>query len=220
MSTDNPPTKTCAKVAAAASPARRAEGDDGPAVRDVSAPTPTAPRSSRRAKSCRDIYETGNGTFPAPRPLRMEDGEIIVTELPYQSRVEGARADRGQMRRRSCRCRGPARRVDHEHPTGFVITAALDASTPSRSWRICSRHRPGAHVSREPESDRADGAACHGTRALSRMAVFPVDTVTRRLNYRLEKSTAVDILDGLLIAYLTLDEVIRIVRPRTSRRPR
>jgi topoisomerase IV subunit A len=42
---------------------------------------------------------------------------------------------------------------------------------------------------------------------------FRVDTVTRRLQYRLEKVNArLHILDGLLIAYLNLDEVIRIVR--------
>ena len=42
---------------------------------------------------------------------------------------------------------------------------------------------------------------------------FRVDTVTRRLQHRLEKVNArLHILDGLLIAYLNLDEVIRIVR--------
>jgi topoisomerase-4 subunit A len=42
---------------------------------------------------------------------------------------------------------------------------------------------------------------------------FRVDTVTRRLSYRLEKVNArLHILDGLLVAYLNLDEVIRIVR--------
>jgi topoisomerase-4 subunit A len=42
---------------------------------------------------------------------------------------------------------------------------------------------------------------------------FRVDTVTRRLQYRLEKvNSRLHILDGLLVAYLNLDEVIRIVR--------
>jgi topoisomerase-4 subunit A len=42
---------------------------------------------------------------------------------------------------------------------------------------------------------------------------FRVDTVTRRLTHRLEKVNArLHILDGLLVAYLNLDEVIRIVR--------
>ena len=49
---------------------------------------------------------------------------------------------------------------------------------------------------------------------------FRIDTVTRRLSHRLDKVNArLHILDGLLIAYLNLDEVIRIVRTEDKPKP-
>jgi topoisomerase-4 subunit A len=49
---------------------------------------------------------------------------------------------------------------------------------------------------------------------------FRKSTVTRRLNHRLAKLSArLHILDGLLIAYLNLDEVIRIVRKEENPKP-
>jgi len=49
---------------------------------------------------------------------------------------------------------------------------------------------------------------------------FRTDTVTRRLTWRLEKVQArLHILDGLLVAYLNLDEVIRIIRREEEPKP-
>jgi topoisomerase-4 subunit A len=49
---------------------------------------------------------------------------------------------------------------------------------------------------------------------------FRLKTVTRRLNFRLEKVKArLHILDGLLIAYLNLDEIIRIIRREEEPKP-
>src|ERR1700684_3124545 len=49
---------------------------------------------------------------------------------------------------------------------------------------------------------------------------FRKDTVTKRLKFRHEKLSArLHILDGLLIAYLNLDEVIRIVRTEEHPKP-
>ena len=49
---------------------------------------------------------------------------------------------------------------------------------------------------------------------------FRIDTVTKRLNWRLEKVQArLHILDGLLAAYLNLDEVIRIIRREEEPKP-
>jgi topoisomerase-4 subunit A len=49
---------------------------------------------------------------------------------------------------------------------------------------------------------------------------FRTDTVTRRINWRLEKVRArLHILDGLLAVYLNLDEVIRIIRREDEPKP-
>ena len=57
------------------------------------------------ARDLVEIYKTGNGTLRLRARYAIEDGEIVITALPFQaSRREGARADRGaDDRRRSCR---------------------------------------------------------------------------------------------------------------------
>jgi topoisomerase IV subunit A len=55
---------------------------------------------------------------------------------------------------------------------------------------------------------------------LSEWLEFRLHTVTRRLNHRLDKVEArLHVLDGLLIAYLNLDEVIRIIRSEDEPKP-
>jgi topoisomerase-4 subunit A len=105
---------------------------------------------------------------------------------------------------------------DHEHPTRLVITprsnrvdteqvmAHLFATTDlERSYRVNLNV-----IARDGRPRVMDLRSL-----LEEWLSFRVDTVTRRLQYRLEKVNArLHILDGLLIAYLNLDEVIRIVR--------
>src|SRR5258705_4356927 len=55
---------------------------------------------------------------------------------------------------------------------------------------------------------------------LAQWLEFRIKTVTKRLSFRLEKVQArLHILDGLLIAYLNLDEVIRIIRREEEPKP-
>jgi topoisomerase-4 subunit A len=105
---------------------------------------------------------------------------------------------------------------DHEHPTRLVITprsnrvdteqvmAHLFATTDlERSYRV------NLNVIARDGRPRVMGLR----QLLEEWLSFRMDTVTRRLQYRLEKVNArLHILDGLLVAYLNLDEVIRIVR--------
>jgi topoisomerase-4 subunit A len=105
---------------------------------------------------------------------------------------------------------------DHEHPTRLVITprsnrvdveqtmAHLFATTDlERSYRV------NLNVIARDGRPRVLGLKP----LLEEWLAFRVDTVTRRLTHRLEKVEArLHILDGLMIAYLNLDEVIRIVR--------
>ena len=164
------------------------------------------------------IYESGNGTFRARARFEMEDGEIIVTELPHQ--VSGSKVLEqiaAQMRAKKLPMIEDLRdESDHEHPTRLVITP--------RSNRV-DTEQVMAHLFATTDLERTyrvnlnviarDGRPrVMGLRALlEEWLSFRVDTVTRRLQYRLEKVNArLHILDGLLIAYLNLDEVIRIVR--------
>jgi topoisomerase-4 subunit A len=164
------------------------------------------------------IYETGNGTYRARARFEMEDGEIIVTELPYQ--VSGSKVLEqiaAQMRAKKLPMIEDLRDESyHEHPTRLVITprsnrvdteqvmAHLFATTDlERSYRVNLNV-----IARDGRPRVMDLRSL-----LEEWLSFRVDTVTRRLQYRLEKVNArLHILDGLLIAYLNLDEVIRIVR--------
>ncbi len=164
------------------------------------------------------IYETGNGTFRARARYEVEDGEIVVTELPYQ--VSGSKVLEqvaAQMRAKKLPMVEDLRdESDHEHPTRLVITprsnrvdveqvmAHLFATTDlERSYRV------NLNVIARDGRPRVMGLKP----LLEEWLSFRVDTVTRRLAHRLEKVNArLHILDGLLVAYLNLDEVIRIVR--------
>ena len=164
------------------------------------------------------LYETGNGTFRARARYEVDDGEIVVTELPYQ--VSGSKVLEqvaAQMRAKKLPMIEDLRdESDHEHPTRLVITprsnrvdveqvmAHLFATTDlERTYRvnlniIARDGRPRVMALRE---------------LLVEWLSFRTDTVTRRLQYRLDRVVArLHILDGLLVAYLNLDEVIRIVR--------
>jgi topoisomerase-4 subunit A len=164
------------------------------------------------------IYETGNGTFRARARFEAEDGEIVITELPYQ--VSGAKVLEqiaAQMRARKLPMVEDLRdESDHEHPTRLVITprsnrvdveqvmAHLFATTDlERSYRV------NLNVIARDGRPRVLGLKP----LLEEWLAFRVDTVTRRLTHRLQKVEArLHILDGLMVAYLNLDEVIRIVR--------
>jgi len=105
---------------------------------------------------------------------------------------------------------------DHEHPTRLIITprsnrvdteqvmAHLFATTDlERSYRV------NMNVIARDGRPRVMGLRP----LLEEWLAFRTDTVTRRLTHRLQKVEArLHILDGLLVAYLNLDEVIRIVR--------
>jgi topoisomerase-4 subunit A len=173
----------------------------------------------------RRIYETGNGTFRARARFEMEDGEIVVNELPYQ--VSGAKVLEQiavQMRAKKLPMIEDLRdESDHEYPTRLVITprsnrvdveqlmAHLFATTDlERTYRV------NLNVIARDGRPRVMGLKP----LLEEWLTFRVDTVIRRLNYRLDKVKArLHILDGLLIAFLNLDEVIRIVRTEDEPKP-
>lgn len=164
------------------------------------------------------LYESGNGTFRARARYEMDDGEIVVTELPYQ--VSGAKVLEqvaAQMRAKKLPMIEDLRdESDHEHPTRLVITprsnrvdveqvmAHLFATTDlERTYRV------NLNVIARDGRPRVMGLKA----LLEEWLSFRIDTVTRRLQFRLEKVNArLHILDGLMVAYLNLDEVIRIVR--------
>ncbi len=164
------------------------------------------------------MYETGAGAFKARATYSIEDGEIVIEALPYQ--VSGAKVLEqigAQMQQKKLPMVEDIRdESDHENPIRLVIVpksnrvdvealmAHLFATTDlERSYRV------NLNVIGLDGRPRVLGLKA----LLLEWLEFRKTTVTRRLRHRLGKLDArLHILDGLLIAYLNLDEVIRIVR--------
>jgi len=226
MATDIPPhnlrevTAACIHLlddpdATAAELCKHVQGPDFPTGAEI-----VTPKAELRA-----MYKTGNGSFRARAVFEMEDGEVVVTALPYQ--VSGSKVLEqiaGQMRAKKLPMVEDLRdESDHEHPTRLVITprsnrvdieqlmAHLFATTDlERSYRV------NINVIALDGRPRVLGLRDLLTEWLG----YRKETVKRRLRYRLEKVTArLHILDGMLIAFLNLDEVIRIVRREDEPKP-
>jgi len=171
------------------------------------------------------MYETGSGSFRARAVYEVDDGEIVVTALPYQ--VSGSRVLEqiaAQMRAKKLPMVDDLRdESDHEQPIRLVITP--------RSNRV-DIEQLMAHLFATTDLERSyrvnmnmialDGRPrVLGLKALlAEWLEFRQTTVRRRLEWRLGKVTSrLHVLDGLLVAFLNLDEVIRIVRTEDEPKP-
>ena len=173
----------------------------------------------------KQIYETGNGTFRARAMYEMDDGDIVITQLPYQ--VSGSRVQEqiaAQMNAKKLPMVEDVRdESDHEQPTRIVIVprsnrvdvpqlmAHLFATTDlERSYRVNMNI-----IGLDGRPQVMDLKSL-----LEQWLSFRIDTVSKRLRWRLEKVQArLHILEGLLAAYLNLDEVIRIIRREEEPKP-
>ena len=172
------------------------------------------------------MYETGNGGVRLrAKWLREKGGDIVITALPYQ--VSGDKVLEQiaqQMRAKKLPMVEDLRdESDHENPTRLVIVprsnrvdsgelmAHLFATTDlERSYRI---NMNVIGLNGKPQVKNLKDM-------LSEWLEFRVETVTRRLKFRLDKvDKRLHILDGLLIAYLNLDEVIAIIRKNDQPKP-
>jgi len=172
-----------------------------------------------------DFYDKGTGSFKARATYTLEDDCVVIEALPWQtsgSRVLEQIAE--QMRAKKLPMVEDLRdESDHENPTRLVIVpkgrkvdveqlmAHLFATTDlERNYRV------NLNVIGLDGRPRVMGLRD----ILSEWLTFRIATVKRRLEWRLDKvSRRLHILDGLLIAYLNLDEVIRIIRREDEPKP-
>ena len=164
------------------------------------------------------MYETGNGSLRMRARFEKEEGDIVVTALPYQ--VSGAKVLEQiaqQMQAKKLPMVEDLRdESDHEHPTRLVIVP--------RSNRI-DVEALMAHLFATTDLERTYRVNMNMIGINGRPAVkdlrtllkewlsFRLHTVRRRLEYRLDKvNDRLHLLEGLLIAFLNIDEVIHIIR--------
>ncbi len=170
------------------------------------------------------IYNTGNGTFKARAVYREEDGVIVICELPYQ--VSGAKLIEqvaAQMREKKLPMVEDIRdESDHEERIRIVIEPKKRADVAQLMAHLFAttdlerNYRVNINVITLEGKPKVMGLRD----LLNEWLVFRTTTVTRRLQFRLDKVAArLHILDGLLAAYLNLDEVIRIIRREDEPKP-
>lgn len=166
----------------------------------------------------RKIYETGRGSIKMRAVYTEENGDIVITALPHQaSGGKVLEQIAAQMQAKKLPMVSDLRdESDHENPTRLVITPRsnrvdseqlmqhLFATTDlEKSYRV-NLNMIGLDGRPQVKDLRT---------ILAEWLVYRKDTVTRRLQYRLDKVLArLHILEGLMIAFLNIDEVIEIIR--------
>ncbi len=171
------------------------------------------------------MYVSGGGSIKMRAKYEQEDGNIVITALPHQ--VSGAKLMEqiaAQMLAKKLPMIEDLRdESDHENPTRLLVIP--------RSKRI-DVDEVMSHLFATTDLEKSyrvnmnmiglDGRPkVKGLRdILVEWLSFRTETVRRRLQYRLDKVLArLHILDGLLIAYLNIDEVIAIIRNEDHPKP-
>ena len=170
-------------------------------------------------------YETGRGSLKMRAVWQSEQGDIIVTGQPFQ--VSGARVLEqiaAQMQAKKLPMVADLRdESDHENPTRLVIVPRsnrvdldglmqhLFATTDlEKNYRV-NLNMIG--VDGRPEVKPLN-------KILTEWLAYRMDTVRRRLQFRLDKvDHRLHLLEGLLIAFLNIDEVIHIIRSEDEPKP-
>ncbi|MGI9222511.1 MAG: DNA topoisomerase IV subunit A [Woeseiaceae bacterium] len=166
----------------------------------------------------KQIYKTGSGTLRLRASYKVEDGDIVITALPYQ--ISGGKILEQiatQMRNKKLPQVDDLRdESDHEETTRLVISPRSNRvdkeELMSHLFSTTSLERTVRvnmniiDLEGRPRSFDLIGV-------LTEWLKFRKDTVKRRLNHRLQiVIDRLHILDGLLIAYLSIDAVIKIIR--------
>lgn len=173
----------------------------------------------------RKIYQTGRGSIRQRAVWKKEDGEVVITALPHQ--VSGARVLEqiaAQMRNKKLPMVEDLRdESDHENPTRLVIVPRsnrVDLDQVMHHLFATTDLEKSYRVNLNMIGLDNRPAVKNLLEILSEWLVFRRDTVKRRLNYRLERVLRrLHILEGLLVAFLNIDEVIHIIRSEDEPKP-
>lgn len=173
----------------------------------------------------KQIYTTGGGTLRLRASYRMEDGDIVIDSLPYQ--ISGSKILEQiatQMRNKKLPLVDDLRdESDHEEPIRLVISPKsrrvdidelmshlFSTTSLERTVRV---NMNIVALDGRPRTFNLVGI-------LGEWLKFRKETVKRRLQHRLQiVLDRLHILDGLLVAYLNIDAVIKIIRTEDKPKP-
>ena len=226
MATDIPPHNAREVAHACVALLEQPDADVATLMQHIQGPDyPTAAEIITPRTELRKVYETGRGSIRMRAVYRVEDGDIVITALPHQA--SGARILEqiaAQMQAKKLPMVSDLRdEADHENPTRIVIVPRsnrvdveqlmqhLFASTDlEKSYRV-NLNILGLDNRPQVKDLRT---------LLGEWLSFRRETVRRRLQFRLDKvERRLHLLEGLLIAFLNLDEVIHIIRTEDEPKP-
>jgi len=171
------------------------------------------------------IYETGRGSIRMRATYSIENGDVIIEAIPHQ--VSGAKVLEqiaAQMQAKKLPMVADLRdESDHENPTRLAIVP--------RSNRV-DIEQMMAHLFKSTDLERTyrvnmnmigiDGLpkVKNLREFIKEWLLYRITTVRRRLQHRLDQvNDRLHILEGLLIAFLNIDEVIAIIRQEDEPKP-
>ena len=194
----------------------RVRGPDFPTGGDIVSPPEEIAR----------IYETGGGTLRLRGRYEREGSDIVITALPYQ--VSGERLLEQiavQMRAKKLPMVEDLRdESDHENPTRLVIVPRsnrVDVDALMEHLFATTDLERTVRVNMNAIGLDSRPRTYDLKTLLDEWLQFRVATVKRRLEFRLDKIVRrLHVLDGYLIAYVNLDEVIRIIRREDEPKPK
>lgn len=172
-----------------------------------------------------ELYKTGRGSLKARATYTVESGDIIINALPFQ--VSGAKVLEqiaAQMNKKKLPMVVDLRdESDHENPTRIVIvpkSIRTDINAVMSHLFSTTDLEKNYRVNFNMIGNNKRPQVKDIATLLKEWIQFRTTTVRRRLQYRLDKILdRLNLLDGLLIAYLNIDEVIKIVRKEEKPKP-
>ena len=172
-----------------------------------------------------ELYTTGRGSLKARATYTTEQGEIVITALPFQ--VSGAKILEqiaAQMQKKKLPMVVDLRdESDHENPTRIVIVPRsnrVDVDSVMSHLFSTTDLEKNYRVNFNMIGINKRPQVKDLVSLLKEWLQFRTETVRRRLQFRLDKILdRLHILDGLLIAFLNIDEVIKIIRQEDKPKP-
>jgi topoisomerase-4 subunit A len=226
MATDIPPHNVREVAAACVRLLEKPDSTTGELMKHIQGPDyPTEAEIVSPKAEIRAMYNSGTGSIRCRAKWQRENGEIVITALPHQ--VSPAKVlmqiDQLRQQKKLPMVEDLRDESDHENPIRLVIVPRSGRVDPveimdhlfattdlERTYRVNLNMigldgRPRVFSLKD---------------LLNEWLKFRMVTVRRRLQHRLDKVLArLHILEGLLIAYLNLDEVIRIIRREDEPKP-
>ncbi|NUO72220.1 MAG: DNA topoisomerase IV subunit A, partial [Frateuria sp.] len=226
MATDIPPHNLREVVAACIHLIDNPDATVADLAQHVPAPDyPTAAEIITPRKELLSIYQTGTGSLRARAVYQVEDGNIVITALPHQvSPSKILEQIAAQMRAKKLPMVEDLRdESDHENPIRLVVVPRsnrVDAAEVMQHLFATTDLEKSFRVNLNMIGLDGRPQVKDLKKILTEWLSFRTDTVTRRLTHRLGKvERRLHLLEGLHIAYLNLDEVIRIVRSEDEPKP-